>query len=76
MKIRKREKVAPIHLAPGDILSVTWKDETGETVLVEDTIASGGFLVIDEALLVDLEQHECDALGLEKAIAGIAGKSK
>lgn len=72
MKIRKREAIGPINLMPYDTLRVVWKDDQGETVLVEDYI--GRQMVVDEALLVDLDTSECDALGLTEALGGIVGK--
>jgi hypothetical protein len=73
MKIRKRESISPINLMPYDTLSVTWHGDHGETVLVEDYV--GREMVVDEALLVELDATECENLGLSGALGGIVGKA-
>lgn len=69
MRIRKREKIAPITLMPYDTLSVTWKNEEGETELVKEF--AGRHIVVDEAVIFDLEPGE---LGYEDGIGGFVAK--
>lgn len=71
IRVRKREKLAPIVLCPGDMIVVTHTDEDGtKRELVRDTFDRS--LVVNEAVIFDVSEE----LGFEDGIGGAVGKAK
>ncbi len=62
MKIRRREKIEPIHVIPEDTISLTYNGK----VICKDEIHRK--MVLDEIVIFDLEPDE-----IEGAIDGIGG---
>ena len=58
-----RKKFAPINLCAGDSLHLTYKDETGETILCETKIDAEQAMVIDEGVLFEALFEGRKALG-------------
>lgn len=75
MRIRKRERIAPINMMAGDSIALTYEEEDGQKrVLVHDTVDRS--MVVDEAIVFDLEEHERDELGVDDAIGGLFARRR
>ena len=58
-----RKTFTPINLCAGDSLHLTYKDETGETILCETKINAEQAMVIDEGVLFEAVYEGRKALG-------------
>ena len=81
MKIRKREKMPPIYLAPGDTIELSYKESAiypdGEVEVEEKKVlesAIGRELTLNEAVIFDVEEGDFE--GAEDGIGGAFLSSK
>ena len=57
MKIRKREKIAPIHISKDNIISLEYIDDDGViTEVLEERV--GRDMIITEAVIFDVEKGD------------------
>jgi len=70
VKIRQRESFAPIHLASGDTIKLTYTDEKGKRVLAQDTVDRA--MMFNEGVIFDVDKW--DGLGWEEGIGGAVGR--
>jgi hypothetical protein len=87
MRIRKAEDIAPIEIMPGDSIQLTYREVTevstfarlfGERPeVVEQVLMTETFnerRTIDRVAVVELENGELEALGMDQASAGVFGR--
>jgi hypothetical protein len=87
MRILQAENIAPIHLAPGDAIQLTWRQKVYPTLLarafgekatvIEDVLMTETFnepRTIDRVAIVELDNGELEALGMSQGIAGVFGR--
>ena len=83
MKIRQLKDIAPINLAAGDSLQLTYREHvlvsglnvrTKEYPLLTETFTEAR--TVDRVAIVELEGGELRALGMEQGIAGVFGKAR
>ena len=73
MKFLKREKIAPICMAPNDSIVLSYKDETGTREVMRETVNRS--MTVNEAGIFEFSQSELKKLGLKDAICGMFGES-
>lgn len=74
MRIRKRDRLAPIAVMRGDTIQLTYEEDGQKHILVRDTVDRD--MIVDEAMTFDLDQQERDELGVDDAIGGLFAKRK
>lgn len=81
MRVLITENCAPINLAPGDQIQLTYKEQTprffGGVKTTEHVLMSHPFTearIVDRLAIVELEGGELTALGMDQGIAGVFGR--
>ena len=73
MRILKKEKIAPIHVMPGDTIVLTYDDGYGnKTEVLSKTLTKS--YTFDEAAVFELEAGEIE--GWTEGLAGAFGTSE
>ena len=70
MRILKREKIAPIHLYPGDMINLLYTDENGQrTTVMKDVVTE--YHYFDEAAVFALDENDKKELGVRDGLGGV-----